>query len=72
MNCQKKKKKQKQSAEKNHEKFKMVCITYQELLSHEVAVGAGLCQRMGSRVFQAFQRMTADLDFRAPYQTVAD
>lgn len=41
-------------------------------MSHEVVVGADLCQKRGSRVFQALQRMTADLDFQAPYQTEAD
>lgn len=41
-------------------------------MSHEVVFGADSCQKMGSRVFQVFQRMTADLDFQAPYQTEAD
>lgn len=51
---------------------KTVYITHQELVSHEVVFGADLCQKTGSRVFQVFPRMTADLDFQAPYLTEAD
>lgn len=52
--------------------LKTVCITHQELVNHEVVSGVDLCQKMGSRVFQAFPRMTADLDFQAPCLTEAD
>lgn len=52
--------------------LKTVYITHQELVSHEVVFGVDLYQKTGSRVFQVFLRMTADLDFQAPYLTEAD
>ena len=49
-----------------------IYITHQELVSHEVVFGVDLRQKTGSRVFQVFPKMRADLDFQAPYLTEAD
>lgn len=70
MNYQKNKKHSLQKSIIN-ESLKL-CLTYQELLSHAEAVGAGLCPRRGSRVSQALQRRTAELHFPAPCQNEAD